>query len=147
MKKILVLCSGNSCRSQMAEGYLTYYAKGNVKIFSAGLESHGVHPMAVEVMAEDSIDISHQPSKALDALSRKKFDYLITVCEEARVALPAHFKFKKKKHFDIPDPAKFRGTDEETREVFRQAREQIKKAILKFIGQELLADSTPYNYA
>lgn len=146
MKKVLVLCSGNSCRSQMAEGYLNYYVKENIKVFSAGLEDHGLNPYAVEAMAEDSIDISHHQSKSLKSISRNKFDYLITVCDEAKEAVPSNFKVKKRKHFSIPDPAKFVGTDEEIKEEFRNVREMLKKSILKFIGKELLARTTPYSF-
>lgn len=128
----------------MAEGYLKYYAKGNIKVFSAGLESHGLNPYTVEVMAEDSIDISHHTSKSLKSISRNKFDYLITVCEEAKNALPANFKVKKRFHFDIPDPAASDGSDEEIKETFRTVRETVKKSILKFIGMELLANKSPY---
>ena len=129
----------------MAEGYLEYYAKGNIKVFSAGLESDGLHPLTVEVMAEDSIDIAHHTSKSLKSISRNKFDYLITVCEEAKNALPANFKVKKRFHFDIPDPATVKGTEEEVIEAFRTVRESVKKAILKFIGMELLAKTSPYS--
>lgn len=128
----------------MAEGYLEYYAKGNVKIISAGLESHGVHPKAIAAMAEDSIDISHHQSKTLKSISRNKFNYLITVCDEAKEALPSDFKVKKTVHFDISDPAAFEGSEEEIMEEFRRVREVIKKAILKFIGRELLVKTTPY---
>ena len=141
MKKVLVLCSGNSCRSQMAEGYLSYYASDKIKVISAGLEDHGLNPYAVEVMAEDSIDISHHTSKAIKTLSRRKFDYLITVCDEAKKSIPSRLKIKKKKHFSIPDPAQYVGPEEEKKEEFRKVREQVKKSILKFIGKELLVNN------
>jgi arsenate reductase len=80
MKKILVLCTGNSCRSQMAEGYLRSFAKGKAEIFSAGIEAHGVNPLAVKIMKEDGIDISHQTSNHVDEYKNVDFDYVITVC-------------------------------------------------------------------
>lgn len=128
----------------MAEGYLEYYAKGKIQVLSAGLESHGIHPMAIEVMAEDSIDISHQQSKTLKSISRNKFNYLITLCAGAKEALPSNFKVKKTLHFDVPDPAKFKGSEEEIKEEFRKTRESVKKYILKFIGKELSAKTTPF---
>lgn len=137
MKKILVLCSGNSSRSQMAEGYLNYYAQGRAKFCSAGLQDRGINPLTIEVMAEDNIDISENTSKSYKGFEGIKFDYLITVCDEARINQPKGLKAHNYVHFSIPDPDQVPGNLEERRESFRQIRETVKKHILKFIGQEL----------
>ncbi len=137
MKKILVLCSGNSCRSQMAEGYLKYYATGRAEYFSAGLQDRGVNPLTVEVMAEDNIDISTNHSKTYHRFQKQPFDYLITVCDEAYQQLPKGLSAEHHVHFSIPDPDRVNGTLEERREAFRQIRETVKKNFLKFIGREL----------
>ncbi len=137
MKKILVLCSGNSSRSQMAEGYLNYYAAGRAEFFSAGLQDRGVNPLTIEVMAEDNIDISANYSKTYHQFQKQRFDYLITVCDEAYRRLPKGLSARHHVHFSIPDPDQAKGTPEERREAFRQIRETVKKNILKFIGREL----------
>ena len=83
MKNILVLCTGNSCRSQIAHGYLAYYCRGKANIYSAGIEVHGVNEMAIEVMSEDGIDISMNSSNNIDEYISINFDYIITVCDNA----------------------------------------------------------------
>lgn len=85
--RILVLCTGNSCRSQMAEGYLRHFARGKAEVYSAGVETHGVNPRAIAIMKEDGIDISHHTSNNLDAYRDLSFDHAITVCDNARRAL------------------------------------------------------------
>ncbi|MCO6476266.1 MAG: arsenate reductase ArsC [Phaeodactylibacter sp.] len=137
MKRVLVLCTGNSCRSQMAEGYLRYYTRGSAEIFSAGLEDHGVNPFAVKAMEEDSIDITGQRSKLLKAFRGQHFDYLVTVCDEATRKMIQDISFNHKIHYSIPDPAAFKGEEEQKLEEFRRVREAIKKNMLKFIGQAL----------
>lgn len=137
MKRILVLCTGNSCRSQMAEGYLKYYTQGAVEVRSAGLESHGVHALTLRVMEEDNIDIAGQYSKTLDAFRGQHFDFLITVCDEASQKLLKGISFGEKIHFSIPDPAAARGDDRQKAEEFRRVREVVKKKMLKFIGKIL----------
>lgn len=143
MKTVLVLCSGNACRSQMAEGYLHYYASDKAVIYSAGLESHGLNPLATEVMGEDSIDISNHTSKTLSDLGIQHFDYLITICDEAREQLPDNVSYDCDYHFSIPDPAKISGAKEKKLQGFRQVRELIKISILKFIGRELIDRAEP----
>src|SRR6185437_2036222 len=88
MKNILVLCTGNSCRSQLAEGYLRYFAGDKANIFSAGIETHGVNPTAIRVMAEDDIDISGHTSNHLDEYAGVSFDHVITVCDNANESCP-----------------------------------------------------------
>jgi arsenate reductase len=133
MRKILVLCTGNACRSQMAEAYLRYFTRGNAEIFSAGLKPHQVHPLAVEVMLEDNIDISFAQSKHLDEFSGQHFDYLITVCKKAEDARPADITADHHFFYDIPNPEG--PTTEDPLTVFLNVREEVKRKMLRFIGQ------------
>ena len=141
MKRILVLCTGNSCRSQMAEGYLKFYTQRGAEIHSAGLESHGVNPFAVKVMEEDSIDISGQHSKPVNVFRGQHFDYLVTVCDEAGQKILKGISYNEKIHFSSPDPATYQGEREHILEEFRRVREIVKKKMLKFIGKALLESS------
>ena len=88
MKRILVLCTGNSCRSQIAEGYLRHFANNKAEIYSAGIETHGVNPKAIEIMEEDNIDISKHTSNNIDEYADINFDYIITVCDSAKENCP-----------------------------------------------------------
>ena len=126
MKKILVLCTGNSCRSQMAEGYLKFYAGSNAEVFSAGVETHGVNPRAIATMLEDGIDISKHTSNNIDEYRNIDFDFVITVCDNAKERCPFFPTNAKKFHYNFPDPAKAIGTEEEILEQFRQVRQLIK---------------------
>lgn len=124
--KILVLCTGNSCRSQMAEGYLKFFCGNRAEIYSAGVETHGVNPMAVATMLEDGIDISGQTSNNVNAYNHIDFDFVITVCDHARERCPVLPGKAKKFHHNFPDPAKTKGTPEEINEHFRSVRQLIK---------------------
>lgn len=126
MKNVLVLCTGNSCRSQMAEGYLRYYAGNRAKIYSAGIETHGVNPKAIQVMAEDGIDISHHTSNNVDEYAGIPFDYLITVCDNANENCPYLPGKFERFHHNFPDPAKAKGSPEEVMDEFRRVRDMIK---------------------
>jgi arsenate reductase len=137
MKKILVLCTGNSCRSQMAEGYLRHFASNKAEIFSAGIEAHGVNPRAVEVMKEDGIDISKHTSNNIDEYRDIDFDFVITVCDNAKEQCPFFPSKAIKFHHNFPDPAKATGTEEQIHEQFRQAREMIKEYCRKFVADNL----------
>lgn len=125
-QKILVLCTGNSCRSQMAEGYLRFFAGNNAAIYSAGIEKHGVNPKAIAAMLEDGIDISQHTSNSLDEYMDIQFDWVITVCDQARESCPVFPGEAVQLHHDFPDPAKATGTEDEIMEQFRQVRQQIK---------------------
>lgn len=138
MRKVLVLCSGNSVRSQIAEAYLKFYAKGYGIFFSAGLTDQGINPYAAQVMAEDNIDLNEHLSKTVEAFTNIHFDYLITVCAEARKELPGNFTYDQHVHYEIPDPAQFKGSEEETVQFFFEVRETIKRYILQFIGRNLM---------
>jgi arsenate reductase len=126
MKNILVLCTGNSCRSQMAEGYLRHFAGNKANIYSAGIETHGVNPKAIRVMAEDGIDISKHTSNNVDEYAAIPFDYVITVCDNAKENCPYFPSRAKLFHQNFPDPAKASGNDNEVMNEFRNVREMIK---------------------
>lgn len=134
MKNILILCTGNSCRSQIAQGYLEHFTdKNNVKVYSAGVETHGVNPKAVATMKEDGIDISKNTSNNINEYFEVDFDFVITVCDNAKEACP-YFPTKALKfHYNFPDPAKVIGTEEEILIEFRTVRKLIKKYCQDFI--------------
>jgi arsenate reductase len=137
MKKILVLCTGNSCRSQIAEGYLRHFAGPNAEIYSAGIETHGVNPKAIETMNADGIDISGHTSNNIDEYLNIDFDFVITVCDHAKENCP-YFPTKAKKfHYNFPDPAKALGTEEEVQQQFGVVRGMIKKYTVEFIKENI----------
>lgn len=133
MKKILVLCTGNSCRSQLAEGYLRHFAGGRAEIYSAGIETHGVNPRAVQVMAEDHIDISQQTSNNVNEYNDILFDYVITVCDNANEICPFFPGNTQRIHYNFPDPAKATGTDDEIINEFRRVRDMVKVFAAGFV--------------
>ncbi|MFI5452002.1 arsenate reductase ArsC [Pedobacter sp. UC225_61] len=138
MKKILVLCTGNSCRSQLAEGYLRYFAKGSAAVYSAGIETHGVNPKAIATMAADAVDISGHTSNNIDEYKNIDFDYVITVCDNAKENCPFFPSEAKKFHYNFPDPAKARGTEEEIVAEFNRVRDLIKGYCHRFIKENLI---------
>ncbi len=133
MKKILVLCTGNSCRSQMAHGYLQHFGIEKVQVFSAGVEIHGLNPFAVGIMSEDGIDISKNTSNHVDEYSNITFDYVITVCDNAKEACPFFPKQTKTIHHSFEDPSKSSGTAKELIAEFRKVRDEIKIFSEQFI--------------
>lgn len=141
MKKdnILILCTGNAARSQMAEGYFRKFAGDKLNIFSAGLEPKRLHPMSKRVMKEDGIDIENQKSKGVDAfLGKLNFRYLIIVCAKAEKNCPTTFPGALGRLFwPFEDPAAAPGSDEEKLEIFRAVRNQIKSRIQEFVEKEL----------
>jgi arsenate reductase len=137
MKNILVLCTGNSCRSQIAEGYLRHFADDKANVYSAGIETHGVNPKAIQVMAEDHIDISKHTSNNVDEYLDIPFDYVITVCDNAKENCP-YFPTKAERfHQNFPDPAKVAGSAAEVMEEFRRVREMIKAYSRNFVSEHL----------
>ncbi len=136
-KKILVLCTGNSCRSQIAEGYLRYFAKDNAIIYSAGIETHGVNPKAINTMKEDGIDISNHTSNHVDEYKDIDFDYVITVCDNAKESCPIFISNSKKSHYNFPDPAKATGDEEEIKKEFSKIRDLIKSYCKNFVDANL----------
>lgn len=137
MKKVLVLCTGNSCRSQMAEGYLRKFSNGKAEIYSAGIETHGVNPRAVAVMKEDGIDISHHTSNNVDEYRNIDFDYVITVCDNAKERCPFFPSSAKKFHHNFPDPAKAKGSETEILNAFREVRDMIKTYCRQFVDDNM----------
>jgi len=133
-KRVLFLCTGNSARSQMAEGLLRHIAPGRFNVVSAGVNPTEVNPLSVKVMEEIGIDISRQRSKSVDEFLGQLFDYVITLCESARQSCPIFTGKYIKIHWDLEDPAQAQGTEEEKIKVFRKTRNQIKKHILKFLN-------------
>lgn len=132
-KKILVLCTGNSCRSQIAEGYLRHFAEEKAEVYSAGVETHGVNPKAITTMKEDGIDISVHTSNNVDEYRDIPFDFVITVCDNARERCP-YFPTKAVRfHKNFPDPAKAQGSEEEIAAEFRRVRELIKSYCKEFL--------------
>ncbi len=133
MKNILVLCTGNSCRSQIAHGFLEHFTDGrSVKVYSAGVETHGVNPKAIATMAEVDIDISKNTSNNVNEYLTVPFDYIITVCDNAKERCPVLPSTAQKFHYDFPDPAKFIGSEAETKAEFARVREMIKKYCAEF---------------
>ena len=137
MKKILVLCTGNSCRSQMAHGFLNYFAEGKAEVYSAGVETHGVNPKAIAVMKEDGIDISHHTSNHIDEYRDIDFDFVITVCDHAKERCPFFPSHAIKFHYNFPDPAKATGSEEEIWNSFRGTRQMIKDYCQDFVEKNL----------
>ena len=136
-QKILVLCTGNSCRSQIAEGYLHYFANDKAEIYSAGVETHGVNPKAIATMKEDGIDISNYTSNNIDEYRNIDFDFVITVCDNAKERCPFFPTKAEKFHQNFPDPAKVTGTDEEIIAEFRKVRQLIKEYCRQFVTDNL----------
>lgn len=125
-KNILVLCTGNSCRSQLLHGYLAQALGERAAVYSAGVEVHGLNPRAVRVMAEDGVDISTHTSNQVDEYAAVPFDYAITVCDHAREVCPMFPSTAQKRHHNFPDPARATGSEEEIMARFRSVREQVK---------------------
>jgi len=132
-QRILFLCTGNSCRSQMAEGWLRHLAGDRFKAFSAGIEAHGKNPRAIAVMQEAGVDISGQESEALDLELLKTIDLLVTVCSHADRHCPAVFIPEKREHWPFADPASTIGSEEEVMNEFRRVRDQIRVRIETFV--------------
>lgn len=134
-KKILFLCTGNSCRSQMAEGFARALAGERWEVHSAGTNPAGVNPRAVQVMAEAGVDISSHTSKAIDPEMLNTADVVVTLCGGARDTCPVTPPEVRRLHWPLEDPARATGTEEEILNKFRQVRDEIKKRV-----EELLAE-------
>ena len=137
MKNILVLCTGNSCRSQIADGYLKHFAKGKANVYSAGVETHGVNPKAIATMKADGIDISSNTSNNVLEYQEVPFDFIITVCDNAKERCPYVPSNAIKFHYNFPDPAKATGSEEEINLAFASTRDLIKKYCADFVQQHL----------
>ena len=139
MKNILVLCTGNSCRSQLAEGYLRHFAGDKANVYSAGVETHGVNPRAIATMKEDGIDISGHTSNNILEYTGIEFDYVITVCDNAKERCPYFPSNAQKFHYNFPDPAKATGTEAEIEKAFNEVRDMIKVYCINFVMDNLVS--------
>lgn len=136
-KQILILCTGNSCRSQMAEAYIRYFAGNKAEVYSAGVEIHGLNAKAVASMKEDGMDISAHTSNHVDVYAHIRFDMIITVCDHAREQCPYFPSSAQKFHQDFPDPAKAKGTKAEIMAQFREVRASIKAYCEQWVKENL----------
>jgi arsenate reductase len=135
--RILVLCTGNSCRSQMAEGWLRHFAGDRAEVDSAGVETHGVNPRAVEVMREAGIDLSSHTSDHIDAYRGQDFDLVLTVCDSARERCPYFPADAERLHHSFPDPAQATGTEEEILDSFRSVRDAIRDYAERLVAERV----------
>ena len=135
--KVLFLCSGNSCRSQMAEGWARQLRSDRVEAYSAGVEPAGVHPLALQVMSESGVDISRQRSKHVDELSGTDFDLVVTLCDSAREHCPIPPSATRVRHVGFDDPPKLARnarSEEEALGVYRRVRDEIRQFV-KRLGE------------
>lgn len=135
-KQVLILCTGNSARSQMAEGLFRQEAGDSFEVFSAGTKPSLVRPEAIAVMKEIGIDISGQRSKSVDEFAGKPLDYVITVCDNAKESCPIFPGATKRLHWPFEDPAPVKGSEEERQAAFRKTRDQIHARIKQFLGED-----------
>ena len=137
-KRILFLCTGNSARSQIAEGFLRHMAGDKFEVYSAGVKPTQVNPLSIKVMAEVGVDMSKHRSKSAMEFIGQKFDYVITVCDNAKQTCPVFPGHYEKLHWSLEDPAEAEGSEEDKLKVFRKIREEIKDNVLVFIKSLLL---------
>jgi arsenate reductase len=136
-KRVLFLCTGNSCRSQMADGIVNHDFAGKIEAVSAGTAPHGLNPKAVEVMSEIGIDISGNSSDHLDQFQGKEYDYVISLCGDADEKCPAFFGGVRRLHMPFDDPPRATGTEEEVMAVYRRVRDEIRQQMNDFFKKEL----------
>jgi len=136
-KRVLFLCTHNSCRSQMAEGLVNHDLGASVQAFSAGTEATRVHPRAAQVMAEIGIDLSGHRSKILDEFNEEDFDYVITLCGDANETCPLFFGGVKRIHIGFEDPSRLPGSEEEVLPEYRRVRDEIRQTMKDFFAREL----------
>jgi arsenate reductase len=134
-KSIYFLCTGNSCRSQMAEGWAKYYLGDEWEVRSAGIEAHGLNPNAVKVMKEVGIDISNQKSETIDIDFLNKVILAVTLCGDAKDSCPVTPPQVQREHWGFDDPARAKGTEEEIWKVFQRVRDEIGERIKQFAEQ------------
>jgi len=136
MRKVLILCTGNSCRSQMAEALLSYFSP-NTKVYSAGTKPEKVNPFAIKAMAEIGVDISQNTSNHVDEYTDFDFDYVFTVCDNAKEICPIYPKAKQMIHHRFPDPADATGTEDEQLGVYIEVRNQLSDYFKAFAKDKL----------
>ena len=135
-KKVLLLCTHNSCRSQMAEGIVNHYLGDRFQVYSAGTEATRVNPLAIQVLAEQGIDISGHRSKTLDEFAGKKFDYVITLCGSANEQCPLFIGGVQRVHIGFDDPSQITGTLEQVLPEFRRVRDEIRSRLEEFFAAD-----------
>lgn len=141
-KHVLFLCTGNSCRSQMAEGLVNHFVGDRWEAFSAGTEPSGyVHPLAIRVMRELGIDVSDQRSKSVEEFRDAEFDVVITVCDNAAENCPLWLGPEKVHHIGFPDPAEASGSEEERLEVFRRVRDGLRRDVIRYLRENRDAEA------
>ena len=136
-KRVLFLCTGNSCRSQMADGLINHDFAGRIEAVSAGTEPHGLNPRAVQVMAELGIDIAGNSSEPLARYAGQRFDYVITLCGDADEKCPAFFGGVRRIHMGFDDPPRATGSEQEVLAVYRRVRDEIRHQLGDFFRREL----------
>ena len=142
--RVLFLCTANTARSQMAEAFLRELAGDRYEAYSAGLEAHGINPLAVQVMDERGIDISGQRSKPLsEYMGQVHFGYLITVCDRAERECPIFPGMGLRLHWSLPDPAAAAGTEEERLQVFRDVRDELEAKVRAWIDEQAVTAAGP----
>ncbi len=132
---VYFLCTGNSCRSQIAEGLARHFGGNKIEVYSAGVEAHGLNPRAVATMKEAGIDIAHHESKLIDTELLNRADYVITLCGDANDRCPMTPPHVKRLHWGFEDPAKAKGTEEEIQAKFREVRNAIRDRIQAFLDE------------
>ena len=137
--KVLFLCTGNSARSQMAEGLLRHLAGDQMDVFSAGAKPSTVNPLAIRVMQARGLDISHHRSKHLDEFRSQPFDYVITVCDNAAESCPVFPGPAQRIHWGFPDPAAVQGSEAERLQVFGKVRDAIEARLREWLAEQSLA--------
>ena len=135
MNRVLILCTGNSARSQMAEGLLRHEAGDRFEVCSAGTKPSQIRPEAIAVMKEIDIDISGHRSKSVDEFTGHEFDFIITVCDNARESCPVFPGGAQRLHWPFDDPAAVQGTEGERLAAFREIRDRMRARLMAFVGQ------------
>jgi arsenate reductase len=135
-KRVLFICTANSCRSQMAEAVINHFLGNKIEAFSAGTQATAVHPLTIKAMLEIGIDISQQRSKNLSAFDGQNFDYVITLCGSANETCPLYIGGSRKMHIGFDDPTEARGTEEDILREFRRVRDEIKERLLIFFKSQ-----------
>jgi len=133
MNRVLILCTGNSCRSQMAQGLFSHLSNGTYDAYSAGVSPTTVNPLAIRAMREIGIDISHHTSDGIEQYLNRDFDLVITVCDNAQENCPIFPGAKNTRHWPFEDPADAKGSEKERMRVFRKVRDKIRDKIANFL--------------
>ena len=135
-KRVLFLCTHNSCRSQMAEGLVNHFLGDRFQAFSAGTEATRVNPLAARVLLELGIDIGSYRSKTIDEFAGEPFDYVITLCGDANEKCPLFFGGVKRVHIGFDDPSRLKGRDDEVLPEYRRVRDEIRQRLTQFLLEE-----------